>query len=765
MSQASGNRGGRAWINGGLSLAAACLTLCRWLTVTEGAIQGETLVLAAGWLALAAGWFCAGGALPTRWRALDVAVGLLTVGHLISGTCVLILGGERRVALNLFWEWASLGAGWWVLRGWFQMPAVRHAFGHLFVATCVVLAGLGVYQRYVWYPQLAARYQPLFEEIDRRGPGAGDARRQLSEAQIPTEEPAYSLWKNRILYSREPFGQFALTNTFAGLMLVGSILAVSRTWVSINNAAPPSQSLWCAGQSLGLLWCLLLTQSRTAWAGGLVVLGATVIHQGLLWLKITSRNLRIGLVSIASFGLIVIVLAGMSGRLDAETLPGPLKSLGYRFQYWRGTLQMLLAQPLAGSGLGNFRQQYLPYRLPASSEEIADPHNWLLDLWANGTPIALCGGLAFVASLAATFGFRRREAASPSETANPANVAHDRTDQSASVWWGGLLAPVIVLLGPLVAGDGWHDEPFFLALALALVGAGEAWLVRQVSIPPAALVAGLTALLLHLCGAGGMEMPGIVHLILVLAAWLMAQPPTATGIDSVAAGRSPEAATNMVAEPSGKSVARSPSRYAWAGRGCAALIALAAVIACGVTSIRPVALAAIHSLNASNARDSVVRVQELELAAAADPLAPLPWRYLAQLRLDQWRQQPHQLPMFDQALADQQQALSRDPAGFHDHLAIGRAHWERWERTRNASSAVAAARALEQAVLRHPTSAEIQAECALALAAAGESAAAQKSAQQALEQDDLNHRMLHFDRLLSKDLRSRLTQISSPGAQ
>src|SRR5205085_6033684 len=74
------------------------------------------------------------------------------------------------------------------------------------------------------------------------------------------------------------------------------------------------------------------------------------------------------------------------------------KSLRYRFEYWSSTWEMLLETPrnwLMGVGPGNFRQNYLPFKLPQSSEEIADPHNLVLDVWANGGLMAV-GGLAGV---------------------------------------------------------------------------------------------------------------------------------------------------------------------------------------------------------------------------------------------------------------------------------------------------------------------------------------------------------------------------------
>ena len=89
-------------------------------------------------------------------------------------------------------------------------------------------------------------------------------------------------------------------------------------------------------------------------------------------------------------------LAGLSGGFDWKVVSEAPKSLSYRLQYWRGTAGILREHPILGAGPGNFRQHYLKYKLPESSEEIADPHNMLLDIWSSGGLIALAGFAGFV---------------------------------------------------------------------------------------------------------------------------------------------------------------------------------------------------------------------------------------------------------------------------------------------------------------------------------------------------------------------------------
>ena len=57
---------------------------------------------------------------------------------------------------------------------------------------------------------------------------------------------------------------------------------------------------------------------------------------------------------------------------------------------------MIADRPWLGCGPGNFQDVYTQYKLPEASEEVADPHDFLLEVWATaGTPalLALLGAL------------------------------------------------------------------------------------------------------------------------------------------------------------------------------------------------------------------------------------------------------------------------------------------------------------------------------------------------------------------------------------
>ena len=98
----------------------------------------------------------------------------------------------------------------------------------------------------------------------------------------------------------------------------------------------------------------------------------------------------------AAVAAVLLAAAVAVGTLDRDRLAQASKSFGYRLQYWQSSLQMIADHPWLGCGPGNFQDAYTRYKLPEASEEIADPHNFLLEIWATaGTPAAL----AFLAVL------------------------------------------------------------------------------------------------------------------------------------------------------------------------------------------------------------------------------------------------------------------------------------------------------------------------------------------------------------------------------
>ena len=458
-------------------------------------------------------------------------------------------------------------------------------------------------------------YGPLFEqfhELQRQGGDVAAVQRKLIQAGIPAEGPSLKLFQNRLMQSQEPFGPFALANTFGGVLaawLVVGICAMSS--FPHKTRLPISQLLGIVLLAL-IGWTLYLTNSRTAWAGTITSLVA-----GLLLLLI--RNFLSpkagGRVFVAACAITVMAGAmGLSWIAANETaVPGPLKSLAYRAEYWAGTWRLLRTVPWLGAGLGQFRDRYLTFRLPESSEEIADPHNLLLDVWANGGLIAVVGLLGLIAILIGrlwNIANSRRETSSDSSPA--AGYSHFPIRYSLSAF----LAFPLVIVGQWISTGYWDDHADRLAV-VAVVWIALAWLmprffradedVWRSAGPLAAL-----ALTVHLLGAGGIGMPAVTQLWLLLI--LLGLP-----FDD-ATTNSPNPVRRLI-----------PLAL---GIGCVGL-----AIGCYITAWQPTTTAARLIADADNllsrTRDADGAERLYRQAADADSFSPEPWQRLADLQASQ----------------------------------------------------------------------------------------------------------------------------------
>lgn len=756
-------------------LLAALLTaalVARWLIPTESAALGDTLWLTQGTLLLGLLWAFVAlwqNPLPMRWRLSDAAVTLLVAGHVVSTLLVVAQSGDKRAAVNLLWEWLSLGALWFLLRHIVASRGQRDGLAVTLLATATMLAAFGIWQHYVWYPDHVKLYGSPRKELDDllRTPEPRLPRVQLDIQRVEQrliglgvpaeclERPGRTSFESRLLHSREPLAAFALTNSLAGLLLpnliigMGAVVAVWQFGTQRRWAIPGV--LVC-----GLVaYCLMLTKSRTAYVGllaGLIVWGASRMRPrnnapGDPASHARSRRawwLAVG--SAIVVGFILVVIALQTGGLDSLVLAQAPKSLKYRFEYWAGTWDVLQARPqnwLAGVGPGNFRQNYLQFKRPESSEEIADPHQFLLDVWANGGLIGL-GGVLLLCWVSVRL-----------LTARSTNVVQQSSD---SMRRNGRLSetPMMIghacFLGGLVAVASvlWLTAPKEAVaiglVAIWLVSCGV-WSAVARSAPismqaTAAIGTALASLAVHLLGAGGIGMPAITQTWFV---WL--------AVGEANAESSAEANPQLAVQPL-------QSR----GRTWAMVVLLAGVnLTCLFSATRPVRdrLAWEESAMTALSNTDNVGLAETRLrnAAAADPWSPEPWHRLADLTFRRWNSQSDASDLWARAIEYHQEAIRRDPRQPGAHRTLGRWYLRRFEKTRDPQDGSAAERALATAAELYPNHAGIQADLAEAATAAGDRDAAQNAIHRALELDMINLTAGHTDKLLETDQRLRLQRM------
>ena len=689
----------------GAGLAIAAMT-ARLLVPTESAAIGDTLWIVV-LLLLAATVHAVG-----RWQAghrlrfdgFSAAITLIVVGHLVSGVWIVATEGHKRWAVNIMWEWVSLGAMCLVL---------RRSKAALTVATTmlIVLAGHGIWQYAVDFPALRAEYAG---HVSGEGSALDQVRnqRELALQGIPQSESVRKLFADR-LASLEPLGPFALANTLGGLLATALLLGGVSL---LGSKRSIGQYVVGALLLVPVAYCLFLTKSRTAFVAvvaGFVLFGfRSYLNRNKTAEPHPAASGKGRLLTTGLIGLMaaVIVAAVATGGLDEEVISESPKSLQYRLMYWQGTINTLRESPLLGTGPGNFRQNYTAHKLPASSEEILDPHNMFLDAWCNGGAIALLG-LLVLAGLALRSSFIQQ----PDEEPPP----H---------WTFGFLAGLCGF--GLVFVQQWLTGQERVGLTLGLAGGFVvAWFAVRYALMATrhAMAIASIGLMIHLLGAGGFEMPAVMQLALLLvAATVRSDTPAAV----------PRHWRGLVPVPLG----------------------VAAIVACLITAAVPVTRVA-FLLSRGDMNQGRAALRDYGEAEMIDKLSPEPARRFARL-LHAGGAPRHRLIV----LAALMKARRKDPKSFVDHFAIGIMLRDSPETEEGAESTQlrlqSATKHLIRAVSRYPTNPQIVGELAMAHEMAGQMEQARKQADRALQLDAINRQNGHIDRYLPDEFLNQLKLLS-----
>jgi O-antigen ligase len=718
----------------GLCAALAC---ARVLWPSEARYEPESgnglgwilLLLAATGLGLAALWL--EGRNRIRWAWPDLAF-LLLIGLVASS----IKGAaEKRIAINLGWEWVALGAIYLMLRWLPRTRAESLAVLWAWIAMAVAVALYGLFQVGFEQEQLRERY--------RRDPVG-----VLRQAGVPFDSASKQRFEDRLLGSREPYATFALANSLAGY-LVGPLvllIAVMAHRVLLNHRLSRDDRLARAGAlaaaSIALLIlaaCLALTKSRSAYVG--LFFGSLCAFAPFF-----KRKHGPSVVAFASgLALLVFLVVGIAiatCQLDLQVLTESTKSLSYRAEFWRGAWGVIQEKPWSGHGPGNFGGPYLRHKLPESSEEIREPHNALLEIWSTAGLPAL---LAFLASVV-LFSI---DLFAPGAASGPPPPSTWRSHELPPFWLiasGGSALFLVLALGTM---NLLQSDSLARWLCL-LVGYGFACLIltplaRSGPIPASATGAAMAAMGINLLAAEGITIPAVA-----LGFWLI-----------------PALGLNLCDD-------RPCGQLRLAGGRWVSTILLAVWAALVGTFWGTVSphWRATEWLERGDAALRPPRVdlaradQAYRLAAESDVYATRPWLARANLEFQTWQSNPPRPGEFRWARVDSalRQAMTppRNPRSASIQqlrMQMARAALARSEQllpqevSRIKQDLADAARS---ALALHPSDARLAAVVAEALAVSGDAPGAVNAGRRALE---LDRRTPHQDRQLEPAVRTRLERL------
>lgn len=681
------------------------------------------------------------GGFTRSFHLVDAAVGLLVLICVASAALGVLTSlfdagnnpefdarmNSPRLAINMLWEWVGLGLVFFLARQLIAGRLESRAVVGVMIALAVVLSAIGMYQVFVTLPADRAAYAANPDEM----------LRQLGQW-YPPGSPERARFEDR-LNSTEPLATFALANSLAGYLAPWLVVALGVAWNMVlsrtgSRGGGRSERTWKARMAglaacLGaILVCLVLTKSRTAYlalAVGVVLLPLSddAFRRALRWRWLAAA---------AAVVALVVGGAAAAGKLDAEVLTEASKSLGYRWEYWQSTLDMIGDYPVLGIGPGDFQNYYTTYKLPQASEEIRDPHNFLLEVWATA------GTFAFLALAVALAGFAWYTWQLPSSDAelsdDSASAGSNALSTVRIVAGGGAVGVLFAFVAGLPFGFAMSTGQVTGALVLgaAVLAVVWPWIVGG-RLPLRLPALGLLVLAVHLLAAGGITFPGVAGSFWILLALGLNQGQPARIMRTTTAG-----------------VRR------WVP--VAALgITVAAMVGCYGTALMPVlSMRAAMAEAEEKGLNESARVDALLEAQAADPFSIEPSVALAQLSLKHLRRNPNS-EIWGRQFIDSTAAIAAH-CGHSSAVWREMADWSR-EIYELAPTEEIANRVLQlsrAAAIVYPNSAVTQAEYALALAEVGKDAEARRVADKALELDRLTP---HADKKLSGELKGRLESL------
>ena len=721
----------------------AALLVVRLLIPPETSVQGDTLWLVQLWLLAGLGWsliaaqFVRKSASSTvQLDRFDLFLGLIIIGHFIASYTVFAGGGDRRAVVNMVWEWISLGVTFFLIRRLFPTTLIKQRLLLAMVSTAVVLAGYGIWQQHVIYPENIRFYEQLTTEKS-----GIELQQELQSIGVPADRVGRINWVNR-LHSTEPTATFGLANSFAGLLAALFVLLLIwgiRCW---KNEPLFIGMLTITVTVMG--YCLILTKSRTAWVGtlaGLCLYG--VLQWGGKSVKSKKWLLRTGV------GLAVVVaafiVAGLSGGIDREVFSEAPKSLLYRMQYWEGSWGVVKEHPLLGVGAGNFRSYYLQHKLAESSESIADPHNLFFDIWTSGGLLAVAGLIGILFFTAKLLFSSHVQSGNLPDNGNLSDSGNqNRKYDSVFVGTAGGFLFYILLRWVLFVEFDLILVTMFAGWVMVYGGLSRFLMTAIISTQQ--ILCAAVVLVVHLLAAGGMERPAMVQTMLLLLAVAISVPQRTTETASSSHHEKNDRKNNADNRQLRSLI---PVLMFWT----------VLFLCCLMTATLPVMKHQIALNKVATIKDVDLKKRYLTVASQVDPLTTSSTFQLAQISMSQWNRPIKEQNYFQDAINLISVVLEKEPRKAGLWRTLGTWYLLAYQESHAPEDLQSAVNAFSEAVRLHPTSVFFRKDYALALQQANKMRAADVEATEALRLEEINRKYHHSDKYLSAEEAEQLKSI------
>ena len=289
--------------------------------------------------------------------------------------------GNFLAAMALLWAMAQLVRSWMRLR---IVAAV--AFGLL-----LVFLVRGFYYKFVDMPMLLEQQNKLLQQqgFDPSSFNGIQFAKKIGELMGFNSSP----------------------NSFAGLVVLFMAIGLGVAIQRIKDADDPAWAVALALSAPLAIWLLVYTRSKAA-----LLMPVLVAALFAVWWKwrgpLARQSKRWFWIGVGIVALTILAVVGHG--LYRHGLP--TSSLNFRWRYWMGSWRMFLRHPLRGTGWENFGPNYPRDRLPAASEEIHDPHDFIVRFFIE---LGAVGGVLLLAWLGRLWWELTRPASPPTIASPP----------------------------------------------------------------------------------------------------------------------------------------------------------------------------------------------------------------------------------------------------------------------------------------------------------------------------------------------------------
>ncbi len=278
-------------------------------------------------------------------------------------------------AANFVSALAVLWAGAQLVRSWGRLRFV----GATAFALLLVYVAAGLNQRLVNHPVHVRNWNDPNSETSRW--------RYMKERGLTEDDFQFKQFESNILTgSLQLFGTSA--NTYAAATVLLGVVGLS---LAIQRRANGDGWWWVVGMVLPapvVGFVLYHTHSMTAGVTPVVAAAGLIgIWRWRGWLGANSAKAYWMGVALVFVGALAVIGHGVAHNSLV------MKTLTFRWYYWTGAAKLLAAHPIGGVGWGNFGDYYPGVRQAIATEEVRDPHNFVVRFFAE---LGVVGGLLAV---------------------------------------------------------------------------------------------------------------------------------------------------------------------------------------------------------------------------------------------------------------------------------------------------------------------------------------------------------------------------------